>query len=136
LRQILMLVVAVLAFAPARAATNFIIGNWYGEEQPHDPNVFWVARFWPDGRFTALFRTCHGRTAEDEDDRGTWAMAAGALEVTSTVVNGRAIYQAERYRTLSYDGKKHVYRHERTGFVFTAVRVRDDFELPSCNLSS
>ena len=120
----------------ARAATPFVVGNWYGEEQPKDPNVFWLARFWPDGRFAARFRTCHGRETLDEDDTGTWAFRDNVLEVTSTLVNGHAIFQAERYHTLSYDGHKHIYRHERTGYVFTAVRVRDDFELPSCNLSS
>jgi hypothetical protein len=120
----------------ARAATPFIVGNWYGEEQPKDPNVFWIAHFWPDGHFAAKFRTCHRRETLDVDDTGTWTLREGVLEVTSTLVNGHTIFQAERYRTLSYDGHKHTYRHERTGFVFAAVRVRDDFELPSCNLSS
>jgi hypothetical protein len=128
-------VCALLAF-PARAADPFIVGNWYGEAQPHDPNVYWLAHFWPGGRFAAKFRTCHGKTGEDEDDTGTWSYRADTLEVTSTRVDGQATFQVERYHTLSYDGRKHVYRHEASGFVFTAVRVRADFELPSCNLSS
>ncbi len=114
----------------------FIVGNWYGEQQPNNPNVLWLARFWPDGRFAARFRTCRGKTAEDEDDKGNWLLRSGVIEVTSKLVNGHAILQVERYRTLSYDGRKHVYRHERTGFVFTAVRVSADYELPSCNISS
>ena len=40
------------------------------------------------------------------------------------------------YSTLSYDGRKHVYKHHRTGYVFTGVRVAETFQLPSCNLSS
>jgi hypothetical protein len=122
--------------SPAAVPTPFIVGNWYGEEQPHDPNVFWLAHFWPDGRFKALFRTCHGKTTEDEDDSGSWTLRDGVLEVTSVLVNGHAIHQPERYRTISFDGRKHVYRHERTGFVFSAVRVDSDFQLASCNLSS
>lgn len=120
----------------AGVAASFLVGVWYGEEQPKDPNVFWLARFFPDGRFHALFRTCHGKQAFDEDDTGTWSLRNGALEVTSTLVNGHAILQVERYHTLSYDGHKHVYRHERSGFVFSAVKVRDDYELPACGLSS
>ena len=120
----------------AGVAAAFLVGVWYGEEQPKDPNVFWLARFFPDGRFHALFRTCHGKQAFDEDDTGTWSLRNGALEVTSTLVNGHAILQVERYHTLSYDGHKHVYRHERSGFVFSAVKVRDDYELPACGLSS
>lgn len=126
-----------MATAPADGvASSFVIGTWYGEEQPKDPNVFWLARFFSDGRFRALFRTCHGKETLDEDDSGTWTFRDNVLEVTSKLVNGHAILQAERYHTLSYDGRKHVYRHERTGFVFTAIRVRDDYELPACGLSS
>jgi hypothetical protein len=83
-----------------------------------------------------LFRTCHGRQTFDEDDSGTWVFRDAVLEVTSRSVNGQPILQTERYHTLSYDGRKHVYRHERSGFVFSAVRVGDDFQLPACGLSS
>jgi len=128
--------VALLSAAPAHAKPLFLIGNWYGEEQPKDPNVFWLAHFFPDGRFEAKFRTCHQKQTLDELDTGTWTYKANVAEVTSTLVNGRMINQVERYHTLSYDGRKHVYRHEATGFVFTAIRVGPDYELPSCNLSS
>ena len=126
-----------MATAPAEGvASSFVVGTWYGEEQPKDPNVFWLARFFSDGRFHALFRTCHGKETFDEDDSGTWTFRDNVLEVTSKLVNGHTILQTERYHTLSYDGRKHVYRHERTGFVFTAIRVHDDYELPACGLSS
>ena len=114
---------------------SFLVGNWYGEEQPNDPNVLWLARFWPDGRFEAEFRTCRKTQSIDEIDKGSWTYRDGAAEVTSTLVNGRPIHVVDRYKTLSYSGNKHVYRHERTGYVFTAVRVDADFELPSCSLS-
>ncbi len=129
--------VVLLALARvAHAAPAFLVGNWYGEEQPHDPNVFWLARFWPNGRFQAEFRTCHPGQTLDETDEGRWTYKNGVAEVTSTRVNGQPIDIVDRYRTLSYDGNRHTYRHERTGFVFTAVRVSADFELPACNLSS
>lgn len=124
------------ALAARDAAGAFLTGNWYGEEQPKDPNVFWTARFWSDGRFEAKFRTCHRKETEDETDDGIWSYKNGVVEVTSTSVDGHPILAVEHYHTLSYDGRKHVYRHERTGFVFTAVRVSADFELPSCSLSS
>ena len=139
-----LIVALYLALMPlaARAAVapdskgQFLIGNWYGEEQPKDPNVFWLARFWPGGRFEAKFRTCHGKQTLDELDQGYWTYKDGVAEVTSTLVDGHPIHAVERYHTLSYDGRKHIYRHERSGFVFTAIRVGPDYELPSCSLSS
>jgi|SRR5579871_1001716 len=133
----LLLVVPVAARAVvADARGQFLVGHWYGEEQPEDPNVFWLASFWPDGRFEAMFRTCHKDKAVDERDDGTWTYRNGVARVTSTRVDGHPILAIEDYRTLSYDGRKHVYRHLRTNFVFTAVRVAADFTLPSCALSS
>lgn len=126
----------VLLVQPATAKASFLVGNWYGEQQPHDPNVLWLARFWPDGRFQAKFRTCRPKDFVDEVDEGTWTYNGRITEVTSTFVNGSPMHVVDRYDTISYDGRKHVYRHERTGFVFTAVRVDDKFELPSCNMSS
>ena len=129
---------ALLLVASASLADTrpFLVGNWYGEEQPKDPNVFWLAHFFPDGRFEAKFRTCHRKQIYDEIDEGRWTYRNAVAEVTSILVNGQRIDDVQRYHTLSYDGRKHVYRHEATGFVFTAVRVGADFELPSCNLSS
>jgi hypothetical protein len=131
--------VALLVLAPGSLAETkplFLVGNWYGEEQPEDPNVFWLAHFFPDGKFEAKFRTCHQKQIIDEVDEGRWTYKNAVAEVTSTLVNGRTIDDVQRYHTLSYDGRKHIYRHEATGFIFTAVRVGADFELPSCNLSS
>lgn len=129
-------VLMLVCLSLADTKPPFLVGNWYGEEQPSDPNVFWLAHFFSDGRFEAKFRTCHQRQALDEIDEGRWTYKNAVAEVTSRFVNGRAIDDVQRYHTLSYDGRKHVYRHEATGFVFTAVRVNADFELPSCNLSS
>ena len=126
----------VLAGAAAAEPAHFLVGNWYGEAQPEDPNVFWLAHFHADGRFDAVFRTCRGNDAADESDTGTWSYRPGGFEVNSTAVNGIPTSQVERYTTVSYDGRKHSYRHERTGFVFSAVRVSDGFELPLCGLSS
>ena len=133
---LLLLIPALSRAGTADAKGQFLIGNWYGERQPEDPNVFWLARFWPNGRFEAMFRTCARKQTLDEHDEGTWNYAGGITEVTSRRVNGQTILQIERYRTLSYDGRKHVYQHLRSGFVFTAIRVGSDYELPSCSLSS
>jgi hypothetical protein len=137
MRDLLILFSMLLWSVTARTDPQpFLVGNWYGEEQPDDPNVMWMAHFWPDGRFQAQFRVCKGKQQFDETDEGSWTYTNKIAEVTSNFVNGVHTHQVERYDTLSYDGHKHVYRHERTKFVFHAVRVDADFELPGCNLSS
>jgi hypothetical protein len=132
------LVLAVLVFgAPTSSAANsFLIGDWYGEGQPDDPNVYWLAHIGSDGRYSALFRFCRGHVASDLEDTGTWTYGGKIVEIVTLTVNGHPVRDTDRYDTLSYDGHKHVYRHERSGYVFTAVRVKHDFELPPCSLSS
>lgn len=138
MRYCALLAAALIALGASSSAqpAHFLVGNWYGEEQPEDPNVFWLAHFHADGRFDAMFRTCHANQATDETDIGTWTYTSGGFDVDSTAVNGHATRQVEHYTTVSYDGRKHTYRHQRTGFVFSAVRVGETFELPACGLSS
>lgn len=121
-----------LCAADADAAAVPFIGTWYGEGQPDDPNVYWLARYDASGRFEADFRVCHGKQAEDQHDTGVWTYANNIDDVVTLSVNGVSSYYDDRYDTLSIDAHKFVYRHERTGFVFTAVKVEPNSALPSC----
>jgi hypothetical protein len=131
----LFLCFVVMLIQPA-AAGPFLVGDWYGEGQPDNPNVYWVAHIQEDGFYSAHFRFCRGHVASDVEDLGNWTYSAKVAVLVTLRVNGQAVHDTDRYDTISYDGRKHVYRHERTGYVFTAVRVAKDFELPTCSLSS
>lgn len=117
---------------PAAANAESIVGNWYGEGQPNDPNYVWIAHFYPGGNYVAQFRVCHGNAGADDIDKGVWTYAGGINDVVTLEANGHPMYSDDRYDTVSLDAKKFVYKHEATGFVFTARRVDDKFELPSC----
>jgi hypothetical protein len=113
------------------------VGNWYGEGQPWSGRIIWLAHIWPGGRFELEARAClKGKTLADDQEWGHWSYSKGIMDIVTATVNGRPAPREDTYKTQSYDGRKHVYKHDRTGFVFTGVRVAESFELPSCNLSS
>jgi hypothetical protein len=125
------------ASATSRVKLPVMVGNWYGEGQPNDPNTMWLAHIAPDGKFSAQFRSCvRGKPVDEQTIAGSWTYHDGQWELVTTLVNGITINSINIYKTLSYDGRKHVYRHLQTNYVFTAVRVKQDYKLPSCNLSS
>lgn len=114
------------------SAANAPIGTWYGEGQPDNPKWMWVERYYPGGAYEARFRLCHGNVAEDVINKGVWTYSGNINDVVTLSADGRALYQDDKYETLSNDGRTHVYRHQATGYEMTARRVDDKFELPSC----
>jgi len=109
------------------------VGNWYGEGQPGEGNVIWLSHHWPDGRWDIRGRWCKGgKVLREEFDSGHWQYTKGAELIVTTKVDGQPAHDENHYRTVSYDGRKHVYRHLESGFVFSSVRVDEKFELPSC----
>ncbi len=109
-----------------------IVGTWYGEGQPDDPNYMWMAHYDAGGKYEAHFRICRGTATEEIVNKGVWTYSGAIDDVVTLEADGHAMYHDDRYDTLSLDKNKYVYRHEATGFVFTARRVADDFKLPTC----
>lgn len=126
-------ILAPLVIGPgALAAQPQIVGTWYGEGQPGDPDYFWVAHFSAGGNYEAHFRICKGTDTREDVNKGVWTYSGGVNDVLTLEADGHAMYRDDHYDTLSLDATKFVYRHEGTGFVFTARRVEDTFKLPSC----
>jgi hypothetical protein len=116
----------------AIAAPPAIAGTWYGEGQPNDPDYFWVAHFYPGGNYEAHFRVCRGNQTSEDVNKGIWTYSGHVNDVVTLEADGHSMYRDDRYDTISIDAKSFVYRHEATGYVFTARRVDDKFQLPSC----
>ena len=132
-----MLILVSAAQGVALASRGVPVGNWYGEGQPDSRNVMWLSHEWPDGRYEIRFRRCErGKTVWEQTETGRWHYTKGVEEIQTTFVNGRRAYLKDSYRTVSYDGRKHVYRHVADGFVYSTVRVDDNFRLPSCAMVS
>ncbi len=130
-------VVLVLALAApvSGAKLPIMVGNWYGERQPDSTNVIWLAHIQPDGRFSAEFRNCDRNAPGGQVISGTWTYKDGLWDLDTLLVNGVPVNELNQYKTVSYDGRRHVYRHLQTGFVFSAIRVGEDFKLGPCDLT-
>jgi hypothetical protein len=125
------------ALARAPATLPFIVGNWYGEKQPWSDDIIWLSHERPDGRFEIRFRQCKGgKTLQEHLEAGTWRFENGVEEIVTATVDGKPAPRRDTYRTISYDGRKHVYRHRESGYTFSAVRVGETFRLPSCAMTS
>jgi hypothetical protein len=96
--------------------------------------VFWLAHVAPNGTFEAEFRRCEKKGRRDIVISGTWSEKDGLWQLLTTMANGQTVHALNNYKTQSYDGRKHVYRHLESGYLFTAVRVAATFELPGCDV--
>ena len=134
MRRLAPLLLLFLLGAAQAPKGPFLVGNWYGEGQPTSPNVFWLAHIAPNGSFEAQFRRCEKKARRDIVIAGTWSAKNGLWELVTTVSNGQNVYGVNHYKTESYDGRKHIYKHLETGFVFSAVRVAANFQLPGCDI--
>ncbi len=133
----LVLLVAFLPLAASAAVkAPVMVGNWYGEGQPATPEAFWVAHIAPNGSFDAEFRLCEKGRQGETSIKGKWTLKNGLYEFITRTADGQSVYGVNHYKTQSYDGRKHVYRHVETGFLFSAVRVAQTFQLPDCNPTS
>ncbi len=131
----------VLMLAGAASAGQkpppFPVGTWYGEGQPSYKTVMWVPHYYANGTVTARFRFCTPQGPFDSSLSGTWRYKDGKLTITSE--GGRI----DTYQTVSLDKQRWRYRYLAStgqtngiGFVFTAVRVTDDSEIPPCEFTS
>lgn len=120
-----------LLATPAFAAA-YPVGTWFGEGEPYDKHQMWLEWFTADGNFHGLYRSCDRGKARDTTQAGRWSIQGDQETIQILTVNGMAASRTDPYKLVSYDGKKWVYRFLGNGFVFTAKRVDEKFEMPSC----
>ena len=100
-------------------------------------DTIWLAQFAPNGNFMAHFRICDRDDPHDNIETGSWSYSKGIFTLLIKSTNGVSRLHEQQYATMSYDGRAawH-YRYLATGFEFTSIRVRADFELPECGAVS
>jgi len=129
-------VILLLTSAPAEAAPPWLAGFWFGQGQPHDKSEMWLARMAPNGDFRVLFRRCTGNKARDTIETGRWSLTGDLETITISTVAGQFSPRQDTYVILSHTSNKQTYRLDRTGFVYTSMRVSDNFKMPDCGLTS
>ncbi len=111
-------------------------GRWYGEGYQPRGYTQWLADRRPDGSFFVEFREYQECTlVYRQKEAGRWSFSDGVYSVTTTTVEGRAVYFYYSYLLLAFGSGEIEYQHMELGIRFKARKVSDDFEWPSCDKS-
>ena|SRR2546423_836665 len=139
----LSLLLTLSATNAAEIDTKSLAGDWYGEGQPGNPNVYWIDHFGSDGSFAFESRSCSNGSDFYGMEAGSWKYEGGRIRITTEFVNGRSVQYVDEYEVASYDGHKKSDRLVASdsatgalGYTFTSVRAEKGFKLPSCGSSA
>jgi len=136
MRRFLFCLAAWLVSAPAAAQQDFVVGNWFGMDQPRIKSLMWITNWRADGSFSFHFRHCKKGKNQDLRSTGSWTFHEKTLTVRTMAVDGKPFAVTDVYEMLSHDKKRLTYREMPAGFVYHASRVDPDFQMPSCEMTS
>jgi hypothetical protein len=119
----------VFGLASAQASP---IGIWYGEGQPHDPNIVYVDQFNEDGSFRSEFRRYEQcEIVWQQVEEGIWFEKDDLIVTIIDTVNGEPAIGYQEYRNEGEGEFEIRLRHLETEFLFIERRV-DRAEFPGC----
>ena len=125
----------VLSLAASAAAAN-PVGLWYGEGQPHDPNILYLDQFNEDGTFRSEFRIYERcEIVWQQVEEGRWNQDGDLVITLTDTVNGRSILGYQEYRNEGQTENEIRLRHLKTDYLFVERRI-DSFEFPACWIGS
>ncbi|HET7086797.1 MAG TPA: hypothetical protein VFI23_18665 [Rhizomicrobium sp.] len=128
---------AFLVFAtPAIAATSYMVGTWFGHGQPESRNAMYIDRMRSDGSWQGEYRTCAGGKPTDQVQTGHWSLAGDLLQLRVDTVNGQRMPRVDGYKMVAHDANSQKYVSLAWNFPYSPQRVADDFQMPSCELTS
>lgn len=142
---VLVLLSGLMDMPTIAAAINqkSIPGDWYGEGQPGDEDVYWIDHYGSDGSFAVEAAYCSSGHREYHVEAGTWSLRNGKLRISTEYVNGRSEPHVDEYNVIVFDGSKWTDRlissstlPQGVGALFTSVRVGRGFKLPECHQTS
>ena len=124
-----------LAATPAMAAGS-LAGTWFGQGEPFDKTEMYLDHFLPNGEIHSQFRLCQKGQARDSTEDGTWAVSGNVLTIKVTRHNGQASPREDVYRLDLVTPQRFRETYLALNFPFDERRVADDFQMPSCELTS
>jgi hypothetical protein len=130
-------VLIFLLASPAQAAPSYMVGTWFGHGQPEDKASMYIDRMRPDGTWRGEYRQCRkGKSSSDQVQLGRWALAGDILTLGIETVDGLFAPRDDTYKMLAHDAHSQKYLSLTYKFVYTPQRVDDNFQMPSCELTS
>ena len=120
----------------ADTATANPVGLWYGEGQPHDPNILYLDQFNEDGTFRSEFRKYERcEVVWQQVESGRWNQDGDLVITVTDTVNGMAALGYQEYRNEGQSENEIRLRHLETNYLFIERRI-DSFEFPACWIGS
>lgn len=126
----------ILLLASPAGAASYMEGTWFGQGQPDDKSSMYIDRMRADGTWRGEYRTCFKNKALDQVQTGRWSLAGDILTLKVESVNGVPSPRTDAYKILSHDAQRQKYISQGWRFTYTPQRMADDFQMPSCALTS
>jgi hypothetical protein len=131
------LVAALLLSAAQTQAPSYMIGTWFGHGQPEDKSAMYIDRMRPDGTWRGEYRVCKkGKASDEETQTGRWKLDGDILTLGVESVYGQFWPRTDLYKMLAHDAHSQKYLSIGRKFIYTPQRVADNFQMPSCELTS
>jgi hypothetical protein len=126
----------VLLASPA-CAQSYMVGTWFGQGQPHSKESMYIDRMRPDGSWRGEYRTCiKGKSSDDQVQEGRWSLMGDTLILRVEIVDGRREGRTDNYKMLAHTAATQKYISLGFNFPYTPKKMADDFQMPSCELTS
>lgn len=127
----------VFAFATPAWTQSYMVGTWFGQGQPNSKESMYIDRMRPDGSWRGEYRTCiKGKSLDDQVQEGRWSLSGDTLILKVELVNGRREPRVDNYKMLAHTATTQKYISLGANFPYTPKKMADDFEMPSCELTS
>jgi len=96
----------------------------------------YIDRMRADGSWRGEYRTCIKGKPMDQLQLGRWSLKGDILNLQVDTVNGMPIPRTDLYKMLAHNPKAQKYISLDRNFSYAPQRVADDFQMPSCELTS
>src|SRR5258706_6245150 len=118
----------VLLASPACAQSD-MVGNWFGQGQPHSKESMYIDRMRPDGSWRGEYRTCiKGKSSDTQIQEGRWSLSGDTLILSVEFVDGRREARTDNYKMLAHTAATQKYISLGFNFPYTPKKMANDFQ--------
>jgi hypothetical protein len=126
----------LVLFATPAGAQSTMVGTWFGQGQPRSKESMYIDRMRPDGSWRGEYRTCIKGKPVDQVQEGRWSLAGDLLILKVELVDGSRTPRTDNYKMLAHTATTQKYVSLGWNFPYTPQKMADDFQMPSCELTS
>ena len=113
-----------------------MVGTWFGQGQPHSKESMYIDRMRADGSWRGEYRTCLKGKSSDQVQEGRWSLMGDTLILKVEIVDGHREARTDNYKMLARTATTQKYVSLGWNFPYTPKKMTDDFQMPSCELTS